>query len=412
MIRQPFIAARSSRHRVAVLALYRALLRTGSNVPLPKDLHPDGKRHPIAKLLKKRFAKNAPLTSLRLIYDSMAAGYKFLALLTKGQHETSPEHSEILRHIKKRNETADLSRAKSPSFKRPPRSKQRHNPPLLTNVSAPDEPSRYEPTVRPLPKSAFAGERKVPVPGHTAELLSFLRMKKPEPRVFSRALGRKTKIYRRDMIARMEAETEGMSLGQAEDRWDTLMENLLKAEGVTDRVSNDGILASYRFSAALSKAWWGRTLDKHTQDWTARGEAISKLVEQERVLAKQEREAGAEPTDPEVAKKTLDAILTEYRQKQVEQEQTKKADGAMEFRDPFMAPGWLAEVQKLEQDYLSKSARKDDRRDGRQDNRRDDRQNGRQDVRRDGRSTTRDIGEAQKPLPARKGPEDKAKIIW
>jgi hypothetical protein len=59
-----------------VLALYRALLRTGSNVPLPKDLHPDGKRHPIVKLLKKRFAKNAPLTSLRLIYDSMAAGYK------------------------------------------------------------------------------------------------------------------------------------------------------------------------------------------------------------------------------------------------------------------------------------------------------------------------------------------------
>lgn len=245
-------------------------------------------------------------------------------------------------------------------------------------------------------------------------------MKKPEPRVFSRALGRKTKIYRRDMIARMEAETEGMSLGQAEDRWDTLMENLLKAEGVTDRVSNDGILASYRFSAALSKAWWGRTLDRHTQDWTARGEAISKLVEQERALAKQEREAGAEPTDPEVAKKTLDAILTEYRQKQVELEETKKVDGAMEFRDPFVAPGWLAEVQKLEQDYLSKSARKDDRRDGRQDSRRDDRQdnrrdnrqNGRQDVRRDGRSTTRDIGEAQKPLPARKGPEDKPKIIW
>jgi hypothetical protein len=206
------------------------------------------------------------------------------------------------------------------------------------------------------------------------------------------------------MIAMLEVETEGMSSGKAEDRWDTMMENLLQAEGVTDRVSNDGLLASYRFSAVLSKAWWGCTLDKHTQDWTARGEAISKLVEQERALAKQEKETGAEPTDPEVAKKTLDAILTEYRQKQVEQEQTRKADGAMEFRDPFMSPGWLAEVQKLEHDYLSKSTRKDDRRDSRQDSRRDGR--------RDGRSTTRDTGKAQKPLPARKGPEDKAKIIW
>jgi hypothetical protein len=225
-------------------------------------------------------------------------------------------------------------------------------------------------------------------------------MKKPEPRVFSRALGRKTKISRRDMVAMLEVETEGMSSGKAEDRWDTMMENLLQAEGVTDRVSNDGLLASYRFSAVLSKAWWGCALDKHTQDWTARGEAISKLVEQERALAKQEKESGSKPTDPEVAKKTLDAILTEYRQKQVEREQTRKADGAMEFRDPFMSPGWLAEVQKLEHDYLERNARKDDRRDGRHDGRRD------------GSSTTRDTGKAQEPLPARKGPEHKAKIIW
>ncbi|SPJ75249.1 uncharacterized protein FTOL_04980 [Fusarium torulosum] len=194
----------------------------------------------------------------------------------------------------------------------------------------------------------------------------------------------------------LEVETEGISSGKAEDRWDTMMENLLQAEGVTDRVSNDGLLASYRFSAVLSKAWWGCALDKHTQDWTARGEAISKLVEQERALAKQEKESGAEPIDPEVAKKTLDAILTEYRQKQVEREQTRKADGAMEFRDPFMSPGWQAEVQKLEHDYLTKNARQDDRRDGR----------------RDGRPTTRDTGKAQEPLPAGKGPEHKAKIKW
>ncbi|KAM0202523.1 hypothetical protein ACHAQI_010850 [Fusarium lateritium] len=198
------------------------------------------------------------------------------------------------------------------------------------------------------------------------------------------------------MLAMLEAETEGIPSGKAEDRWDTMMENLLQEEGVTDRASNDGLLASYRFSAALSKTWWACALDKHTQDWTARGEAISKLVEQERALAKQEKESGAEPTDPEVAKKTLDAIFTEYRQKQVEQEQTRKEDGGTEFRDPFMSPGWLAEVEKLERDYLAKNTRKDDRQEGRRDDRR----------------STRDTEKAQEPLPARKASEHKAKVIW
>ncbi|KAF5658192.1 hypothetical protein FHETE_10020 [Fusarium heterosporum] len=385
MIRQPFIAARDSRHRLAALALYRALLRAGSSVPLPKDLDSGGRRHPIVRLLKKRFAKNSPLTSLRLIYDSMAAGYK-----------DSPEHSEILRHLQERNETAELSRARAPSFKKPPRSKQRRNPPLLTKVSSPEEPLRYETTIRPLPKNAFVGERKAPVPGHTAEHLAFVRMKKPEPRVFSRALGRKTQIFRRDMLAMIDAETKIMSSARAEDGWDTMMNEMLREEGITDRISQDGPLGSYRFSAALSRTWWAYTLEKHKQDWTARGEAVSRLVEQERVLAKREKQSGAEPTDPEVARENLDAILADYRQKEAEREQTRKTAGATEFRDPFTATKWLEEAQKVEDEYLQKSMRKHNNRDDRQAHRR----------------PLRDIGKDEEPVPVRKGPEQKAKIVW
>ncbi|KAF5002955.1 hypothetical protein FGRMN_14 [Fusarium graminum] len=396
MIRQPFIAARDSRHRLAALALYRALLRAGSSVPLPKDLDPGGRKHPIVRLLKKRFAKNSPLTSLRLIYDSMAAGYKSLALLTRGQCKDSPEHSEILRHIQERNETAELSRAKAPSFKKPPRSKQRHNPPLLTKVSSPDEPLRYEPTIRPLPKNAFVGERKAPVPGHTAEHLAFVRMKKPEPKVFSRALGRKTQIFRRDMLAMMDAETKAMSSARAEDSWDTLMNEMLCEEGVTDRISNDGPLDSYRFSAALSKTWWAYALERHKQDWTARGEAVSRLVEQERALVKREEQSGAEPTEPEVARETLDAILMDYHQKETERQQLRKTVGATEFQDPFTSTKWLEEVQKVEHEYIQKSMRKHNKR----DNRRDDRR------------PIRDSGRDEAPLPLKKETEQKAKIVW
>ncbi|KAJ4109717.1 hypothetical protein NW760_002349 [Fusarium oxysporum] len=350
MIRQHFVAARSSQHRVASLALYRALLKTASNVPLPHHLHPGGRKHPLTKIVRERFAKNKPLTSFRLLYDSMAAGYKFLTLLTKGRDTKSPEHSEILRHLRKRNFTANLSRLESPSYKKPPRSKQRINPPLFTKVSASDEPVKYEPTIRPLPKTAFVGERKAPVTGNTAEFLPFVRIKKPQPRVFSRAVSRKTTIFRRSVNTLLSVPKKDIPRARLGDRWDAMMDKLLLEEGVTDEVVHDGPLASYHFTAILTKAWWDQKLTKITDDRTARAKAVSSLIEQELALVKEEKESGAEPTDPKVAKETLDTILREYRQKQTEMERTRDTS----FEDPFLSEQWIAKAQKLEREYAKK----------------------------------------------------------
>ncbi|KAG4252360.1 hypothetical protein FPRO04_02144 [Fusarium proliferatum] len=350
MIRQHFVAARSSQHRVAALALYRALLRTASNVPLPHHVHPGGRKHPLTKIVRERFAKNKPLTSFRLLYDSMAAGYKFLTLLTKGRDTKSPEHSEILRHLCKRKFTANLSRLEAPSYKKPPRSKQRLNPPLFTKVSAPDEPVKYEPTIRPLPKTAFVGERKVPVTGNTAELLSFVRIKKPQPRVFSRAISRKTAIFRRSVRTLLGVSAKDIPRARLYDRWDAMMDKLLLAEGFTDKVVRDGPLASYHFTATLTKAWWDQKLMKITNDQTARAKAVSSLIEKEIALVKEEKKSGAKPTDPKVAKETLDTILTEYRQKQAEMERTKDNS----FEDPFLSEQWVTRAQKLEDEYARK----------------------------------------------------------
>lgn len=76
MYRSLFIPSQSSRHRIAALALYRALLKTAQKVPLPESLARSGPVHPVVHLVKKRFAKNGSYTSLRLVYASMAAGYK------------------------------------------------------------------------------------------------------------------------------------------------------------------------------------------------------------------------------------------------------------------------------------------------------------------------------------------------
>ncbi|KAF4450692.1 hypothetical protein F53441_6233 [Fusarium austroafricanum] len=353
MIRQHFVAAHNSRHRVAALALYRALLKTGSKVPLPHHLHPDGQRHPIVKILRKRFAKNKPLTSFRLIYGSMTAGYKFLTLFTKGRDAKSLEHSEILQHLQKRNERRNQSIVNAPSFKKPPRSKQLYHPPLLTKVSAPGEPMKYEPTIRPLPKTAFVGDRKVPVPGNTAEFLTFLKIKKPQPAVFSRSVGLKMRNYRRSVVRYLDVENEDIPEAQSEDHWDMLMDKLMRKEGVATDISRDEPTASHHFTTLLTKAWWEQKLARTADDWQARSRAVVKILEQERTLVEEEKKSGAKSTDPQVAKETLNKILSDYRQKQADLEQKKKAEGGTSFEDPFMSSKWVTKARDLERQHVA-----------------------------------------------------------
>ncbi|KAH7192502.1 uncharacterized protein B0J16DRAFT_61544 [Fusarium flagelliforme] len=354
MLRQPFVPARNSQHRVAVLALYRALLRAGSSVPLPENIHPKGRKHPTENILRARFKKNKPLTSLRLVYDSMTAGYKFLAILTKGQTKNTREHSEIVRHLKSRNKTANLSRAIIPRNQNVPLSKERRNPPLLTKVSAPNQIPEYKPTVRPLPKTAFVGERKVPVFGDTAEHLSFVRIKKPQPPGQSRSIGDKTALFRQCVAATKNVENKLAHEATSEDLWDGIMDRMLDGKDDTVGEGQESPLESFRFSTTLSKAWWELKLSKINEDWIARSAALSKLLGEERALAKEEKQNGVGSTDPRVAKETLDQILTEHRQKQAELEQEKKENLDDLFQDPFMTKRWLTTVKKMERQELGR----------------------------------------------------------
>lgn len=177
-----------------------------------------------------------------------------------------------------------------------------------------------------------------------------MRIKKPQPRVFSRAVSRKTTIFRRSVDTLLSVSKKDIPRARLGDRWDAMMDKLLLEEGVTDEVVQDGPLASYRFTATLTKAWWDQKLTKITDDRTARAKAVSSLIEQELALVKEEKESGAEPTDPKVAKETLDTILTEYRQKQTEMERTRDTS----FEDPFLSEQWIAKAQKLAREYAKK----------------------------------------------------------
>lgn len=81
--RTTFIPSRNSRHRIAAIALYRALIKAAQAVPIPSqhgDTSQEQRRqasaHPLAKIVRRRFDRNKIDISNRLVFASMAAGYK------------------------------------------------------------------------------------------------------------------------------------------------------------------------------------------------------------------------------------------------------------------------------------------------------------------------------------------------
>ena len=76
-----FHPSRSSRHRVACLALYRALVRKALAVPLDEAArfnldHGFARRNPIHELIRRQFRRNGDDVSKRLVFAALAAGYK------------------------------------------------------------------------------------------------------------------------------------------------------------------------------------------------------------------------------------------------------------------------------------------------------------------------------------------------
>lgn len=85
------IPAKNSQHRFACLALYRALLRSAREIPLPPELTFNGK-HPIRAALRRQFRKNRADTSPRLVYAGLSAGYKVGKKKSGGNLVTRPRN--------------------------------------------------------------------------------------------------------------------------------------------------------------------------------------------------------------------------------------------------------------------------------------------------------------------------------
>lgn len=384
MTRTLFIPKRDRRHRIAAVALIRALIRTGQKISLPPDLQPSGPTHPVVHTIKKRVAKNKDFSSPRLIYASMAAGYRvcghpynirllapisltgfsFLTMLTKAQSESSPEHTLLITHLRARALESATSRQTAqllnPPRPRPPLPREPNRPPLLTMISRPDEPPEYVSTIRPLPKSHFSGERKVPVLSGTSDgNVPFLRVAKPQPRRLSRSIRQKRNLQLRRSQQIIAIDEEREPFARDEDAWDAIVEDALAAEGLaqpdTTTTTPEEPPFTYARSEQLSRRWltWRNTL--HWADLTARGRALARLIEEEKALAVVERAMPAW-TD-EQSRAATATIEAEYRQRRAIQ----PAERSPPVADPFDTPEWREQVRLDDERRAARAERDRDR---------------------------------------------------
>ncbi|KAG8423429.1 hypothetical protein J3458_000329 [Metarhizium acridum] len=361
MHRQPFIPARNSRHRIAALSLYRALLRSTRKIDVPQDAQRPA-RDAMTQAVKKAFVRNRAYTSYRLVYASMAAGYKLLSLLLTAQKRGCPEHTQLIEHLRLRG---DLT----PSHSKPKHTARRHREPFLKKVAGHDAGHPvYKPTYIP-----HTFRHRLPSVSATADGQPFLRLKKPQPKALSRMIGRKGRIFAKKIRKLVEADGELRWDAAQEDRWDELMAKQMQAErvsGESERFCANGSgqkvsESSFAWSVQVTRLWWEWQVERMWRDWNARGEALHQVVEEQRTQLRREDAVNPEslqkgplkagnmpssrnldtppnvdvyPARPYPLMASIPAVLAKQMHRQ-------QRGGTGKSVDPFTEPAWNALVR-------------------------------------------------------------------
>ncbi|KAK0384757.1 hypothetical protein NLU13_7235 [Sarocladium strictum] len=275
MRRTPFIPGYDQRHRKAVLALYRTLLREAQRIPLPEPHRSHGAGNSISCFIRQRFASNRPCTSSRLVYAALASGYQFIDVLVKAQCSSSPEHSRLLSHL----QSNPIPSSKPRTLTAAPPIQHSFRPGLLTKVLNPDGTHEYVPTKPPSQDPRWI-TRRLPCMGRTSEAQTFLRFRKPQPAFLTRKLIKQRAIGVRTVEKSKEVENELMDKARDEDVWEDIVRKQMRAEGIDESGFSDGIDASYRWSVATSRLWYLWKWERTWYDLVAKGNGYQAFLDE------------------------------------------------------------------------------------------------------------------------------------
>ncbi|KAI0016769.1 hypothetical protein F4780DRAFT_782910 [Xylariomycetidae sp. FL0641] len=256
------VPARNSKHRIACIALYRALLRQAESILVPKTLikqfavtesyaiphkpdpRPGGQYFrsisPIVKVIRKSFRRNLQDTSPRILYPALQFGYSMMSRLKAAQKPRSYEHQEIISYLIALAEERRVSFDAHEDWREvnPPPDQMPKRPPFLVNVTpepTPENPSpalKYAIPGRPMPFEELGGRQR----RHVAQIemagdFPFLRIGKPESHLLSMAM--RNKMRRKGQRMRMieDYSDEMMADAQEEDAWELGLFRLMREEG-------------------------------------------------------------------------------------------------------------------------------------------------------------------------------------
>ncbi len=220
---------RSGEHRIAAIALYRALLSQCRALPLATQQVGE-----LQNIIRNRVKQARRSQSTRLLRVSFEAGYQALDHLDAA-NAGDEASTTYIRDI--------LDRA-PPKLKLPPPVKQQALRPRNSG-DVEDKPSILD---RPLPLFELTGKRHVPVL-FNANRIPVLRIKKPQPANLSGYIYNRIEQRQKRQDRRWELDAE-KTIAAHEDEWDALV-NKQQVQGEKIRWVDAVQMAAVEVQASL-----------------------------------------------------------------------------------------------------------------------------------------------------------------
>ncbi|USP74239.1 uncharacterized protein yc1106_01513 [Curvularia clavata] len=200
---------KSTQHRVAAIALYRALLSRCSSAPLPDD-----ERVSLRNAVRNKFRRNRKIQSPYQLGLSFKAGYETLDHLDASAAGDAASTSTLMRLVSRL--PRGLTRA-------PPIRPPREESPKERLACLPPEKAVLN--VRPYAKTS--GPRHVPVLA-SANGVPFLRLTKPQPPALSRVLRQRLQRKIELFDTKVLLSNWWLPICKQEDEWDGLIDSQLE----------------------------------------------------------------------------------------------------------------------------------------------------------------------------------------
>ncbi|KAL1642369.1 hypothetical protein SLS58_005443 [Diplodia intermedia] len=296
------VPARSGAHRIAAIALYRALLTQCSPAATPSLPLADDQRAALRNVIRNKFRRNRHVHSTRHLKLSFTAGYELLDALDQASSATTTTNADNANANATASATAlltDLLATAPAHLTRSPDAPRGGGPTRLSPSPEACLPRAARVlATRPRPASALGGTGVRRVPRLvSANLFPMLRLGRPQPRSLSRVLTDKIKQRQRRLDLRKEAQDYRAVLARGEDVWDRLVavareEGEGEEEGGEDEGGvEEGEEASWEDEPARMARIISAQLGAQKRETEALVERMQGIVDKEEALAGVEREA-------------------------------------------------------------------------------------------------------------------------